>query len=193
MRKPGIVLRRWARRILRIHDTPHSIALGVSIGTFLGWGPLYGLHTILALVLAALSRCNKAAAVLVVWINNPITIVPILYGQYRLGALLLPGERVHGAWPAIKRLAQSLGQISLLRFGESMKALAESVKGIGWDIFWPWLVGCLVSSTLLAVIAYPAVYRAVVRHRRKNHERREARHRRLAAPASPAEQENGGK
>ena len=189
-RRCRVALRRWARRILRIHDTPHAIAMGVSIGTFMGWGPLYGLHTVLALVLAALSRCNKAAAVVAAWINNPITIVPILYGQYRLGALLLPGERVHGAWPAIQRLAHSLGQISLLRFGESMHALGESVKGIGWDIFWPWLVGCVVSCTLLAVIAYPLVYRAVVRHRQRNHERREARHRRLAASA---EQELGSK
>ena len=190
MRKLRIVLRRWARRILRIHDTPHSIALGVSLGAFFGWGPLYGLHTVLALASAALARCNKAAAVLVVWINNPITIVPILYGQYRLGALLLPGERVHGAWPAIKRLGQALSQINLLHFGESMDALAESVKGIGWGIFWPWLVGSLISSTVLAALIYPVAKRAVIRHRRHAEERRAERHRRLHAFR---EKETGGK
>jgi len=189
-RRCRVALRRWARRILRIHDTPHAIAMGVSIGTFMGWGPLYGLHTVLALVLAALSRCNKAAAVVAAWINNPITIVPILYGQYRLGALLLAGERVHGAWPAIKRLGQALSQINLLHFGESMRALAESVKGIGWDIFWPWLVGSLISSTVLAALVYPVAKRAVIRHRRHAEERRAERHCRLHALR---EKETGGK
>ena len=182
MRRRGrVIFRKWARRILRIHDTPHSIAMGVSIGTFLGWGPLYGLHSLMALGIAALARCNKAAAVLACWVNNPVTLGPMIYLQYLLGLLLVPDGDKGGAGEAISKLGKALGSISLIHFGDSMKQLGASVKDIGWDIFWPWLVGSLISCTVVAALAYPVAKRAVIRHRHKTELRRTERHRRLAA------------
>lgn len=180
-RRCRVAGRRWMRRVLRIHDTPHSIAMGASIGVFMGWGPLYGLHTVAALVIAALSRVNKAAAVLAVWTNNPLTTAPILYLEYLLGTLIVPGASARGGWEAIVELGRALGRISLLHFRESMNGLAESVKAMGWGIFWPWLVGSLITCTALAALVYPATRREVIHHRRHAEERRAERHRRLAA------------
>jgi uncharacterized protein len=181
MRRRGrVILRKWLRRGLRIHDTPHSIAMGVSIGTFLGWGPLYGAHTILALAVAALARCNKAAAVLACWVNNPVTMVPLLYLQYLLGSLTIFGNASGGGWKTIVKLKDSLAQVSLFRFGESMHHLGDSVRA-GWEVFWPWLVGSLISSTVLAALAYPVAKRAVIRHRHRAELRRAERHCRLQA------------
>ncbi len=53
-------------RLLLIRDTPQSIALGAAIGILLGFTPLFGLKTLLALLLAALLRVNKISAVVAV-------------------------------------------------------------------------------------------------------------------------------
>lgn len=179
-RRAKIVIRKWTRRILRIHDTPHSISLGVAIGFFIGWGPLYGAHTLLTIVLAAITRCNKAAALLSCWINNPVTLLPISYLQYVLGSLIMTGDTGQG-WQAIKRLASAFEEISLMNFRESMGILGQKVGEVGWGVMWPWLVGSIVSSTLLAAISYPVARRAVIRHRHKAEQRRAARHARLHA------------
>lgn len=181
MRRLRVVLRRWARRLLHLHDTPHSVALGASIGTFVGYGPLYGLHTVLAILLPALVRGNKAAALLMAWSNNPLTTVPILYVQYLLGTLLLPGRAAGGAWEGIKGLAAALGEISFLRFRESLGGVGDAFAAIGGDVLWPTLAGSVVSSLAAAALIYPAVRKAVAWRRRRVEARRAERHRRLAA------------
>jgi uncharacterized protein (DUF2062 family) len=192
MRRRGRVLfRKWVRRILRIHDTPHSVAMGVSIGTFMGWGPLYGLHSLMALVIAALARVNKAAAVLACWTNNPVTMLPVIYIQHLLGSLLLNGRTSGNGWQAVKDLAGAFGEISLIHFRASVRHMGEHIKEIGWDVFWPWVVGSLISSVLLAAVAYPVARRAVIRHRHKTELRRAERHRRLREMREP--HEGGGR
>jgi uncharacterized protein (DUF2062 family) len=54
-----IRLRRHCERLFLIRDTRQSIALGAAIGVLLGFTPLFGLKTLLALLLAALFRLNK--------------------------------------------------------------------------------------------------------------------------------------
>jgi uncharacterized protein len=178
-RRGKFIFRKWARRILRIHDSPHSIATGVSIGTFFGWGPLHGAHTLGTIVTATLARCNKAAALLACWVNNPVTLLPIFYLQYHFGLLMVRAHHDNRSWEGIKNLAEAFGEISLIDFRRSMHHVGEHVKDIGWDVFWPWLLGSIVSSTLLAAVAYPLAKRAVIRHRRKVELRRAERHRRL--------------
>lgn len=171
MRRLRIVLRRWARRILRLRDTPHAIALGVAVGTFYGLSPLYGLHTILGLATAALARANKAAALILVWANNPLTTPFVLYGQYLLGTALLPGGTEAGSWERLKRFTEALGKISLTHFKASLELCVREAGGV----FWPWLAGSVVSALVIGAAAYPLAYRLVVRHRRVRHERQERR------------------
>jgi uncharacterized protein len=82
----------FIHRILHADDTPHRIALGLAIGTFVATTPALGLHTVMAIGLAALLRANKAAAVSFVWINNPFTFVPVYGSALWLGSLLVPGD-----------------------------------------------------------------------------------------------------
>ena len=171
MRRVKIVLRRWLRRILHLRDTPHAIALGVAVGTFYGLSPLYGLHTILGLVTAALSRANKAATLIMIWVNNPLTTLPILYGQYLLGTLLLPGGVASGSWARLVNFTGALGRISLVHFKASIAECVEKAGGV----FLPWLAGSIASSLVLGLLVYPLARRMVVNHRRKRHERQERR------------------
>ena len=51
--------------------------------------PLVGFQTAIAIGLAALFRANKAVCVPIVWITNPLTLVPIYGGCLALGGWIL--------------------------------------------------------------------------------------------------------
>ena len=69
-------LRKWLHRhslrLLAIRDTPNAIAGGVAIGIFLGFTPLFGVKTLLALLIAWLFRCNLLAEVIAVTLNDVV-------------------------------------------------------------------------------------------------------------------------
>ena len=66
----------------------HYIATGMAIGVFIGVTPTIPLHTILAVALAFVFRCSKPAAIIGVWVGNPITIPFFYIGSYHLGTFL---------------------------------------------------------------------------------------------------------
>lgn len=78
--------------VLRLDEAPRRIALGMAIGVFIGITPFYGLHTLLALLVAFLFRLNKAATVTGAWINLP-WFAPFVYAfSHKLGQAVLLGE-----------------------------------------------------------------------------------------------------
>ena len=84
------LLNQWAR-LQEVRDTPHAVALGFAAGIYIGFFPLVGLKTLLALGLAWLLRSNKIAAVIGVTIHDvSLPIAPILMRmEYDLGHWLL--------------------------------------------------------------------------------------------------------
>jgi len=108
-----------------------SISRAMAIGLFVAMLPIPG-HTPLALILGLLLRANLPVALLVIWIANPLTYAPILYGEYQLGNYLL------GVTPG----AFSVGS-SWAEFRELMAR--------AWRPLW---FGAVVSGTLLAVLGY---------------------------------------
>ena len=88
-------LRKWLHRhslrLLAIRDTPNAIAGGVAIGIFLGFTPLFGVKTLLALLIAWLFRCNLLAAVIAVTLHDVVLpFMPfILRAEYQIGYWLL--------------------------------------------------------------------------------------------------------
>jgi uncharacterized protein (DUF2062 family) len=68
--------------------TRRSVAGAIWIGVFIALLPLPG-QTIIALAIALLLRVNIPIAGLTTWITNPVTMVPIFYSEYSLGALIL--------------------------------------------------------------------------------------------------------
>ncbi len=79
----------YLKRLLALNDTPERVALAFSVGVFLAFSPLLGLHTILGLTIAFLFGLNRPAVLIGVFVNNPWTIVPIYTAGTYLGWCIL--------------------------------------------------------------------------------------------------------
>ncbi len=86
------------------HMNRRSVSCAFFIGLFTAFLPLPG-QMIIAAVLAIATRCNLPISVALVWISNPLTIAPMFYFTYRLGAWLLhmelETEGIHLSFPWI--------------------------------------------------------------------------------------------
>jgi len=65
-----------------------TIAKAFAIGLFCAFLPIPG-HTILVAILSIMLSANILLSILVVWVNNPITIFPIYYFTYKIGASII--------------------------------------------------------------------------------------------------------
>lgn len=91
IRHPVAWLREQGKKVLEIQDSPHAIALGIAIGIFWGFTPMYGLKTILTLVSAVWLRANKIAAVVAVSLHDLLfPIFPVVFEiEYLIGKTVL--------------------------------------------------------------------------------------------------------
>jgi uncharacterized protein len=134
------------RRLLAIDDPPERTALAFSIGVFIAFSPLLGLHTIMATFLAFVFRFNKIAIYAGTFLNNPpFTLVPIIILSYAVGAFIMgrplsiPEEGV--------RLLKNPDIFS----GEYYRQVFIQ----SWFIVEPFALGATVLSVVCSVLAYP--------------------------------------
>ena len=65
-----------------------TIAKAFAIGLFCTFLPIPG-HTILVAILSIMLSANILLSILVVWVSNPITMLPIYYFTYKIGASII--------------------------------------------------------------------------------------------------------
>ena len=147
----------------RLHDgnlwhlNRHSVSGAVAVGLFCALLPL-PFQMLIAAGIAIWWRVNLPISVSLVWITNPLTMPPIWYATYRLGAWMLglPPRNID--------------------FELSLEYLLVGMH----DLWKPLLLGSLVSGVVLAAVGYGLVrllWRGyVVRHRRATLRRIEERH-----------------
>ena len=70
------------------HLTRHSASSAAFLGLFLAFLPL-PIQMIVALVLAVWIRANLTITILLVWITNPLTMVPLYFFAYQVGNVVL--------------------------------------------------------------------------------------------------------
>jgi uncharacterized protein (DUF2062 family) len=144
------MFRQAFRRLLAVDDPPERTALAFSVGVFIAFSPLLGLHTLLATFVALLFRFNKVAIYAGTFVNNPfLTLFPIVGASYAVGARLLNRPlRLPGVgW----RLLTDPHPLT----ASYWHGLADHF----WDIFIPFSVGGFVLSVVCSLTAYPVTLR----------------------------------
>ena len=119
-----------------------SVAWAVSNGLFMAWVPV-PFQMIPAAGAAIVLRCNLPVSVAVVWISNPVTVAPMFFAAYKVGAWIL------GVAPAG------------MRFEPSLRWLLDELGAV-WE---PFLLGCSVmglGSAILGQVAVRLSWRAYV-------------------------------
>ena len=155
--------------VLHADDPPHQLALGTAVGVLVAFTPTAGIQMVIAGFLSWLLRANKATSVAVVWISNPVTIVPMYWYSYRIGCAILTLEPIGHAWWA-ELATPPPGWWPAVTFYWSQFV----------EIAWPLWLGGVVVGLVCAYATYYTVYHAI-RYARLRHARlRHARFRRRA-------------
>ncbi len=137
-------------RLIRVGGDPVHIALGFSLGVFLGVFPTFGIGIPLSLLLASVFRWNRVSAVLGSLVMNPIT-TPLFWTlSGTLGAAIF---RVN---------ANKI--MSGVQNGERLRSLTAGA-GI-------YLVGNTIIALVSAAIAYFLALRVVTLYRKRRRERK---------------------
>lgn len=143
----------WIHTILHADDPPERIALGVAIGTFVAFTPTVGIQMAIVLLLTWCFRANKAISLPIVWISNPLTLVPIYWACYHVGRFLLNAPSTSADWWS--GLSTPPAGFAQIRFY--------------WDRFaeiaWPIWVGGLVVGFVSGYATYYATLALIRRHR----------------------------
>ncbi len=174
-----------------VEDTPQSIATSVALGVFVAWTPTIGLQMTITFILCWLLRVNRIAGPLMAWLTNPLTIVPIFYGNYVIGRWILPGQGLQDdAYERISTAFVKLMNVGLwdyLTFNTGKLGPAfDAFWAIGTSVLVPMIVGSIVAGLFLGALAYPFTLRSV----RNFQERRKHKANRWQAASSKIVVEN---
>lgn len=144
-------------RVRRLPDTPEKISRGVWAGVFTAFTPFYGLHFVVAFLLARLMRGNVLAALMGTFFGNPLTYVPIGVAALGTGHWLLGTRPAHGPHGSIGA-----------KFGRAFNELWHNIVAIftperaDWhglgifynEVFYPYLIGGVLPGAICATLCY---------------------------------------
>lgn len=154
----GRAARYVKHRLHRLPGSPEKIARGIFAGVFTTFSPFYGLHFVVAALLATLMRGNVLAALLATFFGNPLTYVPIVMTSMRTGYWLLgmDGDPEDGA--------ATIGE----QFFDAGNAIWHNLKApftgaptdltdlsVFYDqVFYPFMIGGIAPGIIAGAISY---------------------------------------
>jgi uncharacterized protein len=143
-------------RLHRLPGTPESIARGVFAGAFTVFTPFYGLHFVIAALLARMMRGNILAALLATFIGNPLTYVPIALISLETGNVLLGmpitggglglGQAFAGAWRDLRH--------NFMAMFTDRVANWDELLGFYESVFYPFMIGSIIPGLIAGILCY---------------------------------------
>ena len=154
--RSAIVLK-WLKKkalVLYVHmvrekKPPEFIARGWAIGMFIGCSVPFGFQLVVSVPLSFLLKGSRIGATLGTFITNPFTIFIIYPIQCCVADRLFFG-----------------GNLSYDRLA-GMEWTFESVKALGTEAFWAFLIGGLLFALVMTPLTYFMVLRLVRRYRER--------------------------
>jgi len=137
------------RYVLSLDDSPHHIALGTAMGMFIGLTPTVGIQMAITIAVYYLClpffRFNCKAAIVTVYISNPLTMVPLYWFDYRVGQLVFGGDDI--TKDRIREIITYDG------FAEWWRAIVTLFVDLGLPMF----AGSLIVGGVGAAVTYPTM------------------------------------
>ncbi|MEM7742206.1 MAG: DUF2062 domain-containing protein [Pseudomonadota bacterium] len=145
------------KRMRRLPDSPHRIALGFACGALASFTPFFGFHFFVAAGLAWVLRANVLASLFGTVVGNPFTF-PLISGLslwvgrgiMGLGNGTSDFEAITTAFAAAFNDIWSTAK-SWFGYGPSM---VDGLIKFFWDVFLPYLIGGLVPGLAAGILCY---------------------------------------
>ncbi len=178
-------------RLRRLPDPPHKIARGIAAGIFICFTPFFGLHIILAMLLAFVMQGNILAAILATFFGNPITFPIIATISVKLGLWMLgmPGAlHLYSIVGAFSDASVELWYNFRAMFNDDVTQWGR----LDWfflHVFKPYMVGGMVPGVFAGVFAYMVsrpLIAAYQKRRIKRLKKKYEKRRKLAAARADA-------
>jgi len=143
--------------LVRSRRTPSFDARGVSLGLFIGLIVPVGGQLLLLAGLRFAIRFNYMVAAAFTMVSNPFNMIPLYYGYYCLGSVIL-GKPVSLDFQIFKKIMNPIMEKEY--FWDAMSAFMT----LGWGILIRWMAAAVVLSILFGTLGYAVTY-AVQRKR----------------------------
>lgn len=144
-------------RVRRLPDTPEKIARGIFAGVWTTFTPFFGLHFVVAFVLAKMMRGNILAALLATFFGNPLTYVPIAAVSLQTGHFLLgrrPNDDIHSS--LAENFAGAGGDLwhNFLALFSTETMDWHGLRIFYDEVFFPFMIGGIVPGLIAGLVAY---------------------------------------
>jgi uncharacterized protein len=131
------------QEVLKIKTSPREIAIGFGIGSFFANFPTFGLEfLIIFIILILFKRVSKISLIFAYIVWNPLITYPLAVFSYLVGNFIL------GDAPIIT-----------IRFTILQEVIRFTVR---------YMVGSLITATILAIASYWAMYYLAKKYQEKN-------------------------
>jgi len=174
------------KRMRRLPDTPHRIALGFACGAFASFSPFFTLHFFLAAFCAWILRGNVIAALFGTIVGNPLSFPAIAASALWLGRLVLgrkdDGSDFDAVMKAFGEGATAVWVSTRSLFGAGQADVAGMALFFD-QVFLPYLIGGAMMGLPAAFASYwvvGSVTDAYQKRRQRKFDELAAERRRLA-------------
>jgi hypothetical protein len=145
-----IRIRPVLRWVIKLRSSPRAIAGGLGLGTFIAFTPTIGVQLILAFVIATFFNMNRPAAMIPVWITNPVTVAPIYTFNYWLGTKIWDGPPLSEVSGLFIGIGRTMAHLEFWNIKDQFLAVLQ----MGREILIPLLFGSVAVGLVTGFLSY---------------------------------------
>ncbi|WP_027244930.1 DUF2062 domain-containing protein [Leisingera daeponensis] len=154
----------WARaflyvkhRVRRLPDSPERIARGIWAGVFTTFTPFYGMHFVVAAIIARLMNGNILASLSATFFGNPLTYVPIGVASLQTGHWILGTEFDEEVDKSLAGKFMAAGadlKDNLFALFMDKPADWQGLHLFYNEVFYPYMIGGIIPGIISATVCY---------------------------------------